>query len=76
MNDKLYNMLLSLPKQLLLNVMLAALDEMRRYNGQSNTSAIMRAIDAKKSEDGRYWQLPSAEVIAREFEKTFQYLDM
>lgn len=74
MNEKLYNMLLSLPKQSLLNVMLAALDEMEGYNGQSKTSAIMRVVGAEKSEDGRSWRPPAVKTIAKEFLENFPLL--
>lgn len=74
MNEKLYDMLLSLPKQSLLNVMLAAIDEMEGYNGQSKTSAIMRAVGAEEAEDGRSWKLPAVKTIAKEFRENFPIL--
>lgn len=74
MNEELYDMLISLPKQSMLNVMLAALDEMEGYNGQSKTSAIMRAVGAEESEDGRSWRPPAAKTIAREFRENFPIL--
>jgi len=74
MNEKLYDILLSLPKQALLNVMIEALEEMQSYNGQSTTSAVMRAIGGEESEDGRRWKVPSTRTIAKRFRNNFPVL--
>jgi len=74
MNEQLYDRLLELPKQALLNVMLEALDEMQSYNGQSKTSAIMKAIGGVQSEDGRSWKVPSTRTIAKQFRNNFPVL--
>ncbi len=60
-NDSLYNYLLKLPKSALLNLLLSAVDEMQGYNGQSQNSAICRALGAKEIDDekGTRWRLPS-----------------
>ena len=52
MNDKLYELLLKLPRKNLINLMWEALDEMQSYNGRSRFDCIMLAIeDATESEE-------------------------
>ena len=43
-SDALYEKLLSLDKQALLTVMLAALDSMQGYNGQTSAEAIIKNL--------------------------------
>lgn len=50
MNDKLYDLLLKLPKKNLLNLLWLALDVMQSYNGQSRTKAIVTAIGGEQKE--------------------------
>jgi hypothetical protein len=59
-SDKLYEYLVEMEKDELLEVMFAALDNMQSYNGQSQTSAIMRGMRAEEltRDDGTvYWKL-------------------
>ena len=65
-SDSLYERLSKLHKRALLNVMLTALDEMQGYNGQSMTNAIMRAINAKEVEEGK-WFVPTIYQLNKEF---------
>jgi hypothetical protein len=61
-SDKLFELLSSMEKQKLLELMLSSLEEMQSFNGQSLTSAIMRSIPgAREVEvgDGRVkWVTP------------------
>ena len=65
-NDKLYVFLKDLPSDVLLNVMLSALDEMQSYNGRTMTRCIMQAMDAKKINDNK-WEAPSKDEIIKKF---------
>ena len=64
MNEKLYELLLKLPRRNLLNLMLVALDEMQSYNGRSAAVCILLAVGATEDEEesGR-WRLPSLAQI-------------
>jgi hypothetical protein len=60
-SDTLYENLLTMEKQKLLELMLEALDCMQAYNGQSVTSAILTSTGAEfvEDDDGRtFWHLP------------------
>jgi predicted CopG family antitoxin len=50
-SDDLYGKLLDMKKENLLDLMLNALDEMQSFNGQTVTSAIMRATGAEETYD-------------------------
>jgi hypothetical protein len=60
--DKLYDLLLGMEKQKMLDLMLTALENMQAYNGRSLTDAIVMSIpDAREveKEDGRMvWVTP------------------
>ena len=60
MNEKLYELLMKLPKKNLINIMWSALDEMQAYNGRTRMYCIMESIgaDITELEDGRYKYLP------------------
>lgn len=60
-NEKLENLLLSLTKPQLLEVMLSAVDVMQSANHQSIQLAVMKAVDAEidDRDDGVYYKLPS-----------------
>jgi hypothetical protein len=47
-SDELFELLSSMDKQKLLELMLSSIEEMQSYNGQSVTSAIMRSIPGAK----------------------------
>lgn len=54
----------------IINLMLAALDEMQSYNGQSATSAICRAMEGEETEDDDgcvAWRLPLQPELNRLF---------
>jgi hypothetical protein len=61
LSDRLNDYIKKLPKRAVINLMIAALDEMRGYNGQSQTSAICRALGAEEidTEKGTRWKLPT-----------------
>jgi hypothetical protein len=50
-SDEMYCLLLAMEKQKLLDLMLMSIEEMQSYNGQSVTSAIMRASGAEETYD-------------------------
>lgn len=70
-SDRLHALLDKLTKNALKNLLIAALDEMEGYNGQSKTSAICRAIGAEEiddEDDGSIsWKLPSHASIQKHF---------
>ncbi len=69
-SDTLYERIERLPKTVIFNLMLSALDEMQSYNGQSCGSAICRAMGAeeKENEEGRtYWKIPFDEDLLKSF---------
>jgi hypothetical protein len=57
MDEKLYELLMKLPKANLINLMYGALDEMQSYNGRSRFACIMlamgHAVDEELTETGR-----------------------
>lgn len=57
-SDHLYNTLLRLPKQELLETLLDALEHMQSYNGRSLTACIMESAGATESEGGCRWEFP------------------
>jgi hypothetical protein len=48
-SDKLYEILIKLPRKNLINIMWGALDEMQSYNGQSRQGCILEAMGAEKA---------------------------
>lgn len=68
-SDPLFDYIEKLPKRAAINLLLSALDEMQSYNGQSLTSAICRALDAREIEtdSGSRWQMPSLAQTKRKF---------
>lgn len=67
-SEKLYDRLMSQKKATILNVMLEALEEMQSYNGQSVTSAVMKAVDAKPSDRAvAGWTLPTRVELDERF---------
>lgn len=70
LSDNMHAFLDKLPKEAMKNLLIAALDEMEGYNGQSKTSAICRAINAEEipNENGtNSWKLPSLASLKRDF---------
>ena len=69
LSDQLNEYIEKLPKRAAINLMLAALDEMQGYNGQSQTSAICRALGAEEieTEKGTRWKLPSPAATKKIF---------
>jgi hypothetical protein len=70
LSNKLITYVEKLPKQVAINLLLAALDEMQSYNGQSQTSAVARALDAKEiagGANGTRWKLPSIAETKKRF---------
>jgi hypothetical protein len=61
LSDKLYEILIKLPRKNLVNIMWGALDEMQAYNGRSRQGCILEAMGAEKetSESGNFkYKLP------------------
>ena len=56
--ENLYNYLLTLPKQELLNIMLEALDEMKGFNGNSYIHCICTAAGFEETKQG-VWRIPA-----------------
>lgn len=67
MDEKLYQLLLKLPKENIVNLMWEALDEMQSYNGRSRQTCIMLAMDATEVGEGKR-KLPSLAEIKRSTE--------
>lgn len=67
--DDLIKLLEKFPKKTLINIMIASLDEMQSYNGQSITSAVCRALDAEETDgpNGVSWKLPPVNKIKKAF---------
>jgi hypothetical protein len=67
MSDKLYELLMKLPKKNLINLMWGALDEMQAYNGRSRKSCILEAMGAEYIENmktgGVKYKLPKFKEI-------------
>lgn len=65
MDDKLYELLLKLPKENLINLMCMALDEMKCYNGRTVTYCICNALGCEEMEEnGRMcWKIPEMKTI-------------
>jgi hypothetical protein len=53
MDDKLYDILLKLPRKNLIHLMWDALDYMQGYNGRSKQECILEAIGAELVEIGK-----------------------
>ncbi len=68
MNEKLYDMVMKLPKKNIVNLMWEALSYMEQYNGRTRQACILMALGATQLEDGR-WRLPGHEK-ARENTET------
>lgn len=64
MDERLYELLLKLPRRNLVHIMWEALDLMQQYNGRSKMYCIAMAIGAKEDskQDGKY-SIPSAQKI-------------
>jgi hypothetical protein len=60
----LQDRLMSLPKDVLLEVMLQAIDEMQAYNGRSHNECILLAIEAENIDDTK-WRIPGRSKIIK-----------
>ncbi len=47
MDEKLYNVLMKLPKKNIINLMWEALDAMQAYNGRTRTYCLLETLGAK-----------------------------
>ena len=70
---RVYGRLLEMTKEGAIHLLIAALDEMQRYNGQSKTSAIMRAAGAEETENG--WVMPLKDKMEKEWAENYPILD-
>lgn len=61
MDPQLFDLLLSLPKKNLINLLWSALDEMQAYNGRTRTYCILESIGAECLDNANHskWKLPS-----------------
>jgi hypothetical protein len=75
MDDKLYELLLKLPKKNLINLMCNALDEMKIYNGRSINDCICTALGCEEMEkNGRLcWKIPNMKTIKEMTENSPPY---
>lgn len=64
MNEEIYQLLLKLPKQNIINVMWEALDHMQAYNGRSRMYCILEAIGYEQVNDNK-WKPCSMAAIKR-----------
>lgn len=65
MNDKLYEIIMKLPKQNIINLMLNSLDLMQGYNGRKISECILESIGAKYCGEKEVWEIPPLEEIKR-----------
>ena len=67
MNDRLYDILIKLPKRNLINLLWSALDEMQSCNIRSRTQCIMEALGAKCLDEDTQskWELPNKAEMKR-----------
>ena len=60
MDDKLYDLLMKLPKKNLINVVWSALDSMQSYNGRSRTFCVMDSLGVQPNNDmENTWKMPT-----------------
>jgi hypothetical protein len=62
MDEKLYNFIMKLPKENIVNLMFMSLDEMQGYNGQSINECIFRSLGA---EGGKKISLREAKELTK-----------
>lgn len=70
MEDKLFDALLKLPKENIINLMMIALDGMQQYNGKSRTTCVLLAMGATQTDDGK-WKIPAISVVKQNTECFF-----
>lgn len=64
MDNKLFETVMKLPKEHIVNLMWNALDEMQYYNGRTKTTCILLAMGAKEADsDGHKWRIPSLKEL-------------
>ena len=62
MNDFIYERLLKLPRNNLINLMWESLDFMQQYNGRSKLECIMLSLGSEElynEKDQKIWNIPS-----------------
>lgn len=73
MDDRLYDLMLKLPKKNIIHLMLGAMDSMQGYNGQSMNTCIIEAMGAEGRQDeetGKLsWKLPKVSVLRKRTEQ-------
>jgi hypothetical protein len=62
MDDKLYEILLKIPRKNLIHIMVEALDLMEQFNGRTKTYCICEAMGLEEKEDGG-WKLRSIKKV-------------
>lgn len=68
MDDKLYDILMKLPKANIINLMEGSLDYMQGYNGRSRQTCILEALgaDEYENEEGKIsWKLPTQKEMKK-----------
>ena len=73
MNERLYEILMKLPRANLINLMWAALDEMQAYNGRTRLDCVILAIgdatECKEKDNGTMsYKIKSLEELKRNTE--------
>jgi hypothetical protein len=69
MDDRLYDLLLKLPRKNLIHLMWDALDEMQAYNGRSKTHCVATAMGLKPdNSEPTKWKVTSLAEIKRHTE--------
>lgn len=71
--ENLYNRLVDLPNDVLLNIMVSALENMQSWNGQSCTEAIMTTINAETTEKG--WAMQKKSELIEEWKDRYPISD-
>ena len=61
--ERLYEVLMKLPRKNLIHLMFDALDEMQTYNGRTKMCCICYAMGCKESDDGKSYTIPSLRKI-------------
>ena len=61
MEEKVWELIMKLPKENITNLLFLSLDEMRSWNGRTRGDCILRAIGAELND--RSWKIPSMKKI-------------
>lgn len=76
MNDKLYKIIMKLPKANIINLMEHALDTMQAYNGRSRQTCILEALGATEYEDEKTGKITWGVPSEKEMRKNTEYMPL